>query len=137
MAASADGRVIAADLFLGALEGRPGARRVDFFGALRHIRQHAHVAGQHFQKSAGHGQIPPLAARDIVQHTASQLAQQGRVAGQNPHVAVLAGHLHLGRLLAHQQALGRGHFQFERVRHGQAFFSASALSSTSSMVPTM
>jgi hypothetical protein len=28
---------------------------------LRHIRQHAHMAGQHFQKSAGHGQIPPLA----------------------------------------------------------------------------
>ena len=37
-------------------------------------------------------------------------------------VIVLAGHLHFGRLLAHQQALGRGHFQFERVRHGQAFF---------------
>jgi hypothetical protein len=55
------GRIIAADLFHGALKSRAGASRVDFFGALRHIRQHAHMAGQHFQKSAGYGQIPPLA----------------------------------------------------------------------------
>ncbi len=47
-------------------EGPPGPAPRRYLGTLRQIRQHAHMAGQDFQKSAVHGQIRRWPPRDVI-----------------------------------------------------------------------